>query len=50
MKVIVIWVERPAERRPEGVYCTWKKSLILSCRGSNLKELNEKETFVTIMV
>ena len=46
VKVIVIVVERPADILPVGVYTMWKKSLILSSRGSSLKELNEKETFV----
>ena len=46
VKVIVIVVERPADIPPVGVYTMWKKSLILSSRGSSLKELNEKETFV----
>jgi hypothetical protein len=46
VNVIVIVVDRPADIRPLGVYTMWKKSLILSSRGSNLKELNEKETLV----
>lgn len=46
VKVIVIVVERPADILPVGVYTMWKKSLILSSRGSSLKELNEKETLV----
>ena len=50
VKVIVIVVERPADILPEGVYTMWKKSLILSSRGSNLNELNENETFVNKMV
>ena len=50
MNVIVMVVERPADIRPEGVYWMWKKSLILSSRGSNLNELNENETFVIRMV
>jgi hypothetical protein len=50
VKVIVIVVERPADILPVGVYTMWKKSLILSSRGSNLKELNENETFVKRIV
>ena len=46
VKVMVIVVERPADMRPEGVYWMWKKSLILSSSGSNLKELKENETLV----
>ena len=37
-------VDRPADIRPLGVYTMWKKSLILSSRGNNLKELKENET------
>ena len=50
VNVIVIVVDRPADIRPDGVYWIWKKSLILSSRGSNLKELNENETFVKRIV
>ena len=46
VNVIVMVVERPAERRPEGLYSMWKKSFILSSSGSSLNELNENETFV----
>ena len=46
----VIVVERPADMRPVGVYTMWKKSLILSSRGSNLNELNENETLVNKIV
>jgi len=46
VNVIVIVVERPADILPLGVYTMWKKSLILSSRGSNLNELNENETLV----
>ena len=50
MKVIVIVVDKPADILPVGVYWMWKKSLILSSRGSNLNELNENETFVKRIV
>ena len=50
VKVIVIVVDRPADIRPDGVYCIWKKSLILSSKGSSLNELKEKETFVNRIV
>ena len=39
-------VASPADILPEGLYTIWKKSLILSSKGSNLNELKEKETFV----
>jgi len=48
--VILIVVERPALILPLGAYTMLKKSLILSSRGINLNELNEKETFVIRMV
>ena len=50
VKVIVIVVDKPADILPVGVYWMWKKSLILSSRGSNLNELNENETFVKRIV
>ena len=50
MKVIVIVVDKPADILPVGVYWMWKKSLILSSRGSNLNELKENETFVKRIV
>jgi len=46
VNVTVIVVERPADILPEGVYTMWKKSLILSSRGSSLKDENENETLV----
>lgn len=50
VKVIVIVVERPADMRPEGVYWIRKKSLMLSWRGSSLKELKENDTLVSRIV
>ena len=50
VKVIVIVVDKPADILPVGVYWMWKKSLILSSRGSNLNELKENETFVKRIV
>ena len=50
MKVIVIVVDKPADILPVGVYWMWKKSLILSSKGSNLNELKENETFVKRIV
>ena len=50
VKVIVIVVDRPADILPVGVYWMWKKSLILSSRGSSLNELKENETFVNRIV
>ena len=50
MKVTVIVVDKPADIRPDGVYWMWKKSLILSSKGSNLNELKENETFVKRIV
>lgn len=50
VNVIVIVVDKPADILPEGVYWMWKKSLILSSRGTNLNELNENDTFVIKMV
>ena len=47
---MVIVVERPADILPVGVYSMWKKSLMLSARGSSLKLLNEKDTLVTRIV
>ena len=46
VNVTVIVVERPADIRPEGVYTMWKKSFILSSKGSSLNEEKENETFV----
>lgn len=46
VKVTVIVVDRPADILPEGVYTIWKKSFILSSRGSSLKEEKENETLV----
>ena len=47
---MVMVVDRPADIRPEGVYCTRKKSLIESAKGKSLKELKENETFVIKIV
>ena len=43
-------VERPADILPEGVYTMWKKSFILSSRGTNLNELKLSEVFVMRIV